>query len=218
MPVSSQMTVWYSKIAWRTPWLISGLVRRVRRQELAAREHGVDDRRDVVVVDAGAEKRELLARVDVARRQSAEVIEAPGSESAGSRSSSRSKRTLSGMSWKSSSTDETPTASSIASRSASVSERNGRGMPRPYISWRSFLYAWTSSRSSTSPGSESRTLTKPPLTVRVGVNRFGRLDHRLVDLDDLPRERRDQVRDRLDGLDLAVALVARERLPTSGGS
>src|SRR5436309_477171 len=24
MPVSSQITVWYSKIAWRTPWLISG--------------------------------------------------------------------------------------------------------------------------------------------------------------------------------------------------
>jgi hypothetical protein len=24
MPVSSQIAVWYSKIAWRTPWLISG--------------------------------------------------------------------------------------------------------------------------------------------------------------------------------------------------
>ena len=24
MPVSSQITVWYSKIAWSTPWLISG--------------------------------------------------------------------------------------------------------------------------------------------------------------------------------------------------
>ena len=24
MPVSSQIAVWYSKIAWSTPWLISG--------------------------------------------------------------------------------------------------------------------------------------------------------------------------------------------------
>ena len=36
-----------------------GLVRRVGRQELAALEDGVDDRGDVVVVDPGAEEREL---------------------------------------------------------------------------------------------------------------------------------------------------------------
>src|SRR5581483_5735654 len=49
------------------------LVRRVRGQELAALEDGVDDRRDVVVVDPRAEERELLRRVRVPRRQPAEV-------------------------------------------------------------------------------------------------------------------------------------------------
>ena len=49
------------------------LVRRVRRQELAALEHRVGDRGDVVVVDAGAEERELPRRVDVARRELLEM-------------------------------------------------------------------------------------------------------------------------------------------------
>ena len=51
-----------------------GLVRRVRRQELAALKHGVDDRRHVVVVDARAEKRELAGAVGIPRR---EVLEMP---------------------------------------------------------------------------------------------------------------------------------------------
>ncbi len=50
-----------------------GLVRRVRRQELAALEHRVDDGRNVVVVDPGSEERELLRRVDVARCQLLQV-------------------------------------------------------------------------------------------------------------------------------------------------
>ena len=50
------------------------LVRRVRGQELAAREDRVDDRRHVVVVDPRAEERELLRRVDVLRR---ELLEMP---------------------------------------------------------------------------------------------------------------------------------------------
>ena len=37
-----------------------GLVRRVRGEELAALQHRVDDRRDVVVVDPGAEERDLV--------------------------------------------------------------------------------------------------------------------------------------------------------------
>ena len=47
------------------------------------------------------------------------------SESAGSSASSPRKRTASGMSRKSSSTEATPIAASISSRSSSVSERNG---------------------------------------------------------------------------------------------
>ena len=42
-----------------------GLVRRVRGEELAAQQDGVDDRGHVVVVDAGSEERELAARADV---------------------------------------------------------------------------------------------------------------------------------------------------------
>ncbi len=50
-----------------------GLVRRVGGQKLAAREDRIHDRRDVVVVDPGAEERELPARVDVPGRQLLQV-------------------------------------------------------------------------------------------------------------------------------------------------
>ena len=96
------------------------LVRRVRGQELAAREDDVDDRRDVVVVDPGAEERELRARVDVPRASSSRCRTSSASPSAGGTSSSRSKRTPGGICSKSSSIDETPIAASISSRSASV--------------------------------------------------------------------------------------------------
>ena len=49
------------------------LVRRVGGQELAALQDRVDDRRHVVVVDAGAEERELDARVRVLRGELLEV-------------------------------------------------------------------------------------------------------------------------------------------------
>jgi hypothetical protein len=49
------------------------LIRRVRGQELAALEDGVDDRGNVVVVDARAEERELASRVDVAGGELREV-------------------------------------------------------------------------------------------------------------------------------------------------
>jgi hypothetical protein len=50
-----------------------GLVGRVRGEELPLREDGVDDRRDVVVVDSRAEKRQLLAGRDVPPRQFGQV-------------------------------------------------------------------------------------------------------------------------------------------------
>ena len=55
-----------------------GLVGRVRGQELAALQDDVDDRRHVVVVDPGPEKRELLRRVDVPGRQLLEVADELG--------------------------------------------------------------------------------------------------------------------------------------------
>ena len=51
------------------------LVRRVRRQELAPREDDVGDRRHVVVVDPGAEERELLGGRDVAARELLDVAD-----------------------------------------------------------------------------------------------------------------------------------------------
>ena len=51
------------------------LVRRVRRQQLAALQDRVDDRRDVVVVDPRAEERQLAPRVGVPRGERGEVRE-----------------------------------------------------------------------------------------------------------------------------------------------
>ena len=50
-----------------------GLVRRVRGEELAALHQHVDDRGNVVVVDAGAEERQLRRHVGVARGELAQV-------------------------------------------------------------------------------------------------------------------------------------------------
>ncbi len=50
-----------------------GLVRRVGGQELAALEHGVHDRRDIVVVQACAEERHLRADMGVQRGQLLEI-------------------------------------------------------------------------------------------------------------------------------------------------
>ena len=83
------------------------LIRRVRGQELAAREDRVDDGRHVVVVDAGAEERQLLPGVRVALGQLRQVghdLRLGERRLEGERS--RSKRTPSGMSRKSSSIDD----------------------------------------------------------------------------------------------------------------
>ena len=85
------------------------LVRRVGGQELAALHHGVDDRRHVVVVDA--RRRGTTAPAPSRRSAPRARRDAPNSscsESAGSRSSARSKRTPAGMSRNSSSIDATP--------------------------------------------------------------------------------------------------------------
>ena len=52
-----------------------GLVRRVRRQELRARDDRVDERRDVVVVHPGAEEADLRVGVGVARGERGEAVE-----------------------------------------------------------------------------------------------------------------------------------------------
>src|ERR687891_1995217 len=173
-----------------------------------------------------------------------------GSESAGSRSSSPRKRTPSGMSRNSSSTEETPTAASIASLSESVRERKLIGQPLAYELveevWgnrevppqnrRRGLAGETWFPPRERAEGEGRSLFveqlpvgggveqlvrlggvgeadlhEPALAVRVLVDRLGLLDHLAVHLDDLARQRRDHVRDGLDGFDLPVALVPGKR-------
>ena len=86
-----------------------------------------------------------------------------------------------------------------------------REVARSYCSARSCLYASTSSSESTSEASESRIRIEPALAVRILVHRLGRVDDLLVHLEDLAGERRDHIGDGLDGLDLAVRGVLRDR-------
>ena len=103
-----------------------GLVRRVRGQELAARHERVDERRDVVVVDPGAEEGELPARVRrFARRARPGARRAPARTAPARGRARRWKRRPSGMSRKSSSTEATPTAASI-SVAVALGEREER--------------------------------------------------------------------------------------------
>ena len=73
MPVSSQITVWYSKIACSTPWLISGWYGVYAVRNSPRESTHVGDGGDVVVVDPRAEERELRARVDVPRGELLDV-------------------------------------------------------------------------------------------------------------------------------------------------
>ena len=124
MPVSSQIDGLVLEDRLEHALAHLRLVRRVRGQELAAREHDVGDGGDVVVVDPRAEERELGARVHVPRGELLEVAHELGLAERGfETSSSRPKRTPGGICSNSSSTDETPIAASISSRSASVSDR-----------------------------------------------------------------------------------------------
>src|SRR5207249_3867688 len=53
---------------------------------------------------------------------------------------------------------------------------------------------------------------EPAVAVRVLVDLLRRVGERLVDLDDLARERRDDIGDRLHRLDLGVRLILADRL------
>src|SRR5436309_9123825 len=129
-----------------------------------------------------------------------------GSDSGDSSASARPSLTPAGICSKSSSTESTPIASSICPRSCSVRERKlipGRELllfEEPAVVGRVEQRVDLAAVSEADPH-------QPPLSVRILVDGFRRLDNLLVDLDELPRERRDQVRDRLHRLDLAVGVV-----------
>ena len=97
------------------------LIRRVRRQELAAREQR--RRRPPGRSGRRCPRRGTTARLRCGRFASASSVRcrtSSSSGSAGGTSSSRSKRTPGGICSNSSSIDETPIAASISARSASV--------------------------------------------------------------------------------------------------
>ena len=117
MPVSSQIAVWYSKIACSDALAHLRLVRRIRGQELAALQDRVDDRRHVVVVDPGAEERELDARVRVLRGQLLQVADELRLGERRRHIELALEPHASGICSNRSSIEETPIAASISSRS-----------------------------------------------------------------------------------------------------
>ena len=101
-----------------------GLIRRVRREELAPREHDIRDRRDVVVVDPRAEERELGAGVNVPRRELLDVAhELRLAERRGQIELAAEAHARAGSARRARRREATPIAASISSRSASVSAR-----------------------------------------------------------------------------------------------
>ena len=93
-----------------------------------------------------------------------------------------------------------------------------REVPGRHCSATTAWYASTSSRSFDLGRIGQPDPHEPALAVGIVVDRLRLLDRLLVHLEDLARERRDHVRDRLDGLDLAVRLVLRRSLPPTAGA
>src|ERR1044072_2232859 len=134
-----------------------------------------------------------------------------GSESAGSRSSGRSRRTRSGMSRKRSSIDETPMEASRASWSEAVSERE-----RTLLLFEKRLVGGHVEEPVGLGRIAEPDLDEPPLAVRVVVDLLRLIEDDLVHLDDLTRERGDEIGDGLHRFDLAVAFVGGDRRPLLG--
>src|SRR5215210_7478480 len=120
----------------------------------------------------------------------------------GGRASGRPRRTASGTASNSSSIEPTPMAASISRRSASVAEvyrlialGEGGLVGGRIHQLLHLVYV------------RKADLDHPSAAVGILVDLLGRVGERLVDLDDLARQWRDDVRDRLHGLDLGVGLV-----------
>ena len=181
------------------------LVRRVRREELAALQDRVDHRRHVVVVDACAEERQLVRRVGVPRRQLAQVS---GQLLLGQR---RLELELAPEPHSGGNVAEQLLDGRNADRAehlrlVGVGEREVRV---GHCSASTCLYAARSSRASTSDGSESRMRISQPAPYGILVHGLRRVDHLLVHVDHLAGERRDQLGDGLDRLHFAVRRVLR---------
>ena len=206
-----------------------GLVRRVRGQELAALQDRVDDRGDVVVVDPGAEERELLRRVDVLRGELLQVadelrlgerrleveltLEAnPGRDVAEElldrRDADRRQHLLAiGVGG----------GELIHARHGKAGTSALDGSVEPTLMLGQMLLVGGDVEEAVDLGGVGEADPhEPALAVGVLVDGLGRVDDLLVHLEDLARERRDHVRDGLDRLDLAVGGVLRRRAAVGG--
>src|SRR5215472_3041731 len=140
-----------------------------------------------------------------------------GSESGNSSASGRSSLTPRGICSNNSSTESTPIVPSICSRSCSVRERKliRRGAIRLLLFEELTVGGRVEERIDLAWFREPDPY-EPPLAVRILVDGLGRLDDLLIDLDHLARERRDQIRNGLDGLDLTIGVVPADPGPFVG--
>src|SRR5436190_11757126 len=134
-----------------------------------------------------------------------------GSESAGSSSSARPRRTAAGICSNRSATDSTPIVASICSRSWSVRERKLKRLSTQLLLVQDLLVTGDVEQRVDLARLRKPDPDQPALAVWILVHGLGRLDHLLVHLEHLAGERRDQIRDGLDGFDLAVGAVLGDR-------
>src|SRR5919204_5469694 len=139
-----------------------------------------------------------------------------GSERAGSRSSGRPSRTPGGICSKRSSIESTPIVSSICSRSCSVSDRKLTRPSPALLLVEELLVGVRLEQPVGLRRVREADPDEPAFAVGILVHGLGRFDDLLVDLDHLARERRNQVGDGLDRLDLAVGRILRDRRPRFG--
>src|SRR3954470_1126583 len=130
----------------------------------------------------------------------------------------RSSRTPAGTSANRSSTESAPIAASISRRSASVTDvyrlTVGLVVPRSRAGPRLLqggLVGVGVHQLIHLGGIRQPHPDEPALAVGIVVDRLGTAAQRIVDLDDLPGHGRDDVGDRLHGLDLGIRLVLRDR-------
>src|SRR5919204_2429005 len=120
-----------------------------------------------------------------------------GSDSGGSSARGRPRRTPTGICSNSASTESTPIVSSICSRSCSVSDRKLTSAVPVLLLFEDLLVRRRIEQGVDLARVAQADANEPALAIGILVHGLGRVDHLLVDLDHLARERCDQLRDGL---------------------